>query len=401
MRFPIRLISTFSVGLLVCGCQKAPPPRGSVRVATSPAMPAELKPGETPSPPLALQPPPAEPADLGGQDLREVDPARLRQLAHRSASERDFAAAVRYQYWACQQADGGRYDLACYYARAGRTDPAFYWLQSAALEEGVDAGWAGDDDDLAVLRRDPRWPAVRQYLDLCGQYWARHGKPATTLVLPDEYDPAADPPIWAVAWLHGLGSNPENFVDPDDEEGLCQQLADTLNVAFIGVSGTIPRGKTKFVWAEDPARDLERVKAAVVEVAGDVKVRPAGLIAFGFSQGAQVGLELAVRQPDLFAGAIVLSPGTSGPVRLREVTTPSRLLRQRGFVFGCGASEHPGNRQQTVEGARWVRTNEGKVMVKAFPGQKEHTFPTDFAERFPEWVRFIQSAQAAANRPAR
>lgn len=53
-----------------------------------------------------------------------------------------------------------RYDLACSYALLDRADEAF-----AALHEAVERGFddlehLADDDDLASLRTDPRWPAL-------------------------------------------------------------------------------------------------------------------------------------------------------------------------------------------------------------------------------------------------
>lgn len=53
-----------------------------------------------------------------------------------------------------------RYDLACSYALLDRTDEAFAALD-AALERGFDdAEHLADDDDLASLHTDPRWPAL-------------------------------------------------------------------------------------------------------------------------------------------------------------------------------------------------------------------------------------------------
>ncbi len=111
-------------------------------------------------------------------------------------------------------------------------------------------------------------------------------------------------PLTVVVYLHGLGSKPEDFVNEK-----CQRHADAANVAIVGVSGTLPRGPDKFVWAVDPERDAKRVRDALAEVADRVTVKPAHVIALGFSQGAQVGVEIAVRNPEEFAGAIVLSPG--------------------------------------------------------------------------------------------
>ena len=57
------------------------------------------------------------------------------------------------------------YDLACSYALLDRADEAFAALD-AAVERGYDdAEHLSDDDDLASLRTDPRWPALVKRLE--------------------------------------------------------------------------------------------------------------------------------------------------------------------------------------------------------------------------------------------
>jgi hypothetical protein len=74
--------------------------------------------------------------------------------------------------WLVTKFKTGKYDLACYLARIGQTDAAFYWLQVAALEEGVDANFAERDEDLDSLRRDEHWPKVYRFLVACNDYFA-------------------------------------------------------------------------------------------------------------------------------------------------------------------------------------------------------------------------------------
>jgi predicted esterase len=189
-----------------------------------------------------------------------------------------------------------------------------------------------------------------------------------------------------VIWLHGLGSNPEDFVNKG-----CQEYADELKVALLGVSGTVPRGPRKFVWTEEPERDAKRVRDGLAEVSGQLTVKPGHVITFGFSQGAQVGLEVAVRHPEEYAGAIVLSPGAIP--RLNEVK-PSPLLAARAFVLACGAKEAPGNVRLTAADAQWLRDAKAKVEHRTYPEMSAHRFPPDFDERFPEWVKLIEQNRA-------
>jgi predicted esterase len=174
----------------------------------------------------------------------------------------------------------------------------------------------------------------------------------------------------------------------------CQPYADELNVTFVGVSGTLPRGPNRFAWADDPEKDAKRLRDALVAVRDRVKVKQGYVITFGFSQGAQVGLEVAVRYPEEYAGAIVLSPGADLHL---EAAKRSPTLAKRAFVISCGAEEAPGNVALAERDALWLRTAGARVQYKAYPGVTAHAFPADFADfdqRFPDWVRFILKTRA-------
>jgi Tetratricopeptide repeat len=58
-----------------------------------------------------------------------------------------------------------RYNLGCVYARLGRTDDALAALETVAVTGIVDAGQLGSDPDLASLRGDPRFEALREKAD--------------------------------------------------------------------------------------------------------------------------------------------------------------------------------------------------------------------------------------------
>jgi predicted esterase len=337
------------------------------------------RPVEKPVAPLQLPVPSALPERLDGKDLKAMPAAELLARANQAMAREDYSRAAAFQYWHVQKSGTGQYNLACFLAQIGRTDPAFYWLQRAAIEEGVDTQHAQRDEDLVSLRRDPRWAQVRQYLVDCNRYFESGAISRTVLVLPKGYRKGT--PIPAVLWLHGLGSRPDDFVNSG-----CQDLADRLNLAFIGVSGTKARGPRSFVWAEDPEKDARRIRDALAEVSDRVTVKKGHVITFGFSQGAQVGLDVAVRSPEEYAGSIVLSPGAEPHL---DDVKPSPLLAWRAFVLCCGAKEHPGNVELTAQDAAWLRRAKAQVLHKAYPGVSAHAFPRDFNERFPEWVTFI------------
>jgi predicted esterase len=337
------------------------------------------RPRAKPVPPLQLAVPTAQAERIGEVDFTKKDADSLFILGRAAANRKLYNVAATAQYWYVQKAGTGRYDLACYLSRIGKAHAAFYWLQAAAIEEGVDSEHAQRDEDLEFLRADPRWGKVLRYMQECNRYFASASVTQTLVILPKGYK--KDIPIAAVLWMHGLGARPSGFVN----EG-CQEYADKLNIAIIGVSGTRARGPNSFVWAVDVEEDAKRLRKALVEVSDRVTIKKGFLITFGFSQGAQVGLEVAARYPEEFAGSIALSPGADPHL---EKLKPSPLLARRGFVVSCAAGEHPGNVRLTALDAAWLRKARAQVIHKAYPGASEHSFPADFHERFPEWVQFI------------
>lgn len=320
--------------------------------------------------------------ELNDEVFNSLDADDLFAMARRAADKKNYEIAAIAQYWHVQKARTGQYDLACYLAQTGKIDPAFYWLQLAALEEGVDTRHAQRDEDLTLLRADRRWSQVLQFMEDCNRYFETADLSRTVLVLPKDYKKMDAIP--AVVWMHGFGSKPEDLVNES-----VQKWADTLHVALIGVSATQPRGPHSFVWAEEGERNIKRLQTAMAEVSDRVTIEKGKVILMGFSQGAQVGLEIAVQSPEEFAGAIVLSPGAT--LNLDKIK-PAALVAKRGFVVSCGAQEHPGNVQLATQDANWLRKAQAKLIFKPYPGVTSHSFPADFDARFPEWVEFILKA---------
>jgi len=272
-------------------------------------------PGELPVPALSLIPPTPPGAKFGETDLTTLDPHALRGAADHFYRQCRFRHALQFQFQAVAKDQNGQYNLACYYARAGDVPAALYWLQDAGREEGVDVGHATRDEDLIEVRKDPRWPTLRTYLRKCERYWEASGYSETSLVAPQNVAPGTPIPVFI--GLHGFGSSAHEFVSPERY----QALADQMGAAVLGVSGTNCRGKHSFVWSEDATKDLARVDAALREVAGQLTPAQGQIVLFGFSQGGMVSAELAARDPQRFAGAILLSPGSVSnvdPARLPQ-----------------------------------------------------------------------------------
>lgn len=332
--------------------------------------------------PLELAAPAAPPAKINDTDFTAFGAEDLYVLSRTAAQEKHYPVAAIAQYWYMRKTQEGRYDLACYLARDGNVDAAFYWLQIAALDEGVDVREATHDPDLASLVKDERWPKVKAYLDECSTYFATTPITRTVIVVPKGYKIAT--PITTVVWLHGYLSGPDDFVN-----AAAQQFADKMNVALIGISATNSRGPRSFSWAVNIDEDYKRVEAGLNEAGERVTIAKGQLIAMGFSQGGQLAVEIAARHPDEFAGAIALSAGSRSQL---EGLKPSELLKKRGFVVSVNGGENPGSVKLTAHDAAWLRAADAKLIHKVYSDVTTHSIPADFEERFPEWVKFVLDA---------
>jgi phospholipase/carboxylesterase len=336
---------------------------------------------QKPEPPLAIPLPEAPPIPASSRDAG----ADLLLALAQAAAIHDPDEAMAFQRAAVDKgAFSGEYNLACFAALAGRTDAALYWLQRAAADEGVDGAWAEEDDDLVKLRADARWPQVRAYFRRMARYWSSHTPEQQLVVIPKAPAPAAGRPL--VVGMHGLGSRPEDF------SGIAfQSAAERAGVAFVALSGTNARGPHKFVWAEDPALDRARIDrgiAAIAAIAGQVTPPPGKVITIGFSQGAQMAVEIAARDPAHFAGAIVMSPGTRKDLRLADIPSSVSLAGRR-FVVVVGAREHPRNVIRAKADADRLRALGAQVYYYPYPDMNSHSFPPDFDVALPKWIAFI------------
>ena len=355
---------------MLSGCQQT--------VSSPPVSPVSPRASATPTPPLRLSMPKAPARLLGKTDLSKLKGDQLTGLMQELYQRADYPAAAKAGQWAALKGGEGRYDLACCLALSGQLEAAFYYLQEAALLEGVDPVHAGQDPDLAMLRSDSRWKTVATYLQEMNRHWSAQSILKTSLVLPEKYKVGR--PIGVVIGLHGLGGN-QNFVDSN-----CQELADRLNLAFVGVSGSLPLGPKAFRWSEQPERDQQQLQKALESLHDKLTVAPGQTILFGFSQGAEMAFEIAAGHPDLYRGALCFSPGLQVDSRLPDLLAKPSAQR---FLFTAGAGEHPDTLGYARRGAQWCEKSGAKVRLKIYPGMNTHSFPPDFAAQFGAWLSWV------------
>ncbi len=369
------------------GCQPGSIPGQAAPPLTLPRPDAPAGrpgPSEPPARPFELPRPPEPTAGGGPASPGRGDASALAGSADDLARRGEYREAARLEDLAIRAGGGSEYRLACRFARAGDVEAALYWLQEAALGDGVDPTWAAQDPDLAPARADPRWPAIVPFLKRCNAYWASTGHCRTALVVPGGY--RVGTPIGVVVCLHGQGDRPEGLV----EGGAFQGAADELNLAFVGVSGTIPTGRRSFVWSEDHGLDAAQVDRCLASLGDRLTVKPGPRIALGFSQGGQVAFEVAFARPEQYRGAVVISPGAIRRFYRLSRLAPTEENRRQNFVCLCGSGEGAGNLGFARDDAAFAESAGARVELRIAEGQARHALPADFAESLATWVRFVE-----------
>jgi predicted esterase len=365
----------FGVGLgalMAVGCGSKPgQPTGPVAVVVTEQAPSEL-----PDPPTGLKEPPAPPAEVNGKALGKLPVGELMTIANQAAARKDFKTAAAAEYWAIKAGGGDLYDLARYFSGAKDADAGLYWLAQAAHKRGVDPAKVTTHSELKTVWDDPRYQdTVFPYIAHCSQYFAAHGSGQVVTIIPDNFDKTMPTPV--IVFLHGRDSQPAEALGPETAN-----LAKSTGLPVIAVSGSVPLGPTRYSWAGEAEKDGKRIAEALKGQSEKVTVSPGKVILVGFDEGAQVALELAVRDPARFAGAIAISP--SAEFKLGDVPPPPRTSR---FVVVMGTRE-TWNRD-TVKKDRDFLAAAGVPLLNVDIPNGEHKLPADLAAQLPKWVAFV------------
>ena len=271
--------------------------------------------------------------------------------------------------------------LARFYAKANQIEDGLAMFAAAASDNQIDINSIQYREQFAAFQKHAKFPLLLKYLAEQSRYWDQKRRQDIQILTPKSFDLAKSTPI--VLAMHGYGSIPNDF--SGDAE---QKLSDDLGVIVVSVSATYPISANQFSWAENAFADKAHLDFALSQVrARFPKLKLGKKVLFGFSQGAQMALEVAARFPDEFAGAIAFSPGTLTELQLKNLRALKQLRGQR-YVIRVN-QEHEKNIAWAKADAQRLRASGAKVDFFLDAGVGVHAIPKNYATHMQQWVRHV------------
>ncbi len=181
--------------------------------------------------------------------------------------------------------------------------------------------------------------------------------------------------------LHGRGKTPEEKID--------------LAARFGNLEGfrwVVPEAETPGSWypgrfwdtreSNEPylSEAVERCHAAVLEAGENGRLTPDRLVIVGFSQGASLALEYALRHPGSVGSMIVLTGGLMGvPGSDWKSIAPHSLAGLRMLLTGSDVDDWIPE-ASTHEAARLFRELGADVQLRIYPGRPHIVSEDEIAE---------------------
>ncbi len=200
--------------------------------------------------------------------------------------------------------------------------------------------------------------------------------------------PVGSPPPsgWPVlVFLHGCGERPASYAVHAALAAAC----DLAGIAPPGPAATSHAGRS---WPGELSVTGDCVQSALDRCERDHLVDRGRVYLCGFSQGATHAYGLLAARPDLYRGAIVLSPGEGPPppALVRTVGPP------RSLYVAHGQQEYRVFRKRAQKYAALWRRAGWPCWLEPHPGG--HHFPVDWHARLPrilEWLAFDGAQRGA------
>ena len=190
--------------------------------------------------------------------------------------------------------------------------------------------------------------------------------------------------------LHGRGKTPEEKIDLAARFGHIE-----------GIRWVVPEAETPGSWypgrffdpreANEPylTEAVQRCHEAVLEAGEYGRLGPERLVVIGFSQGASLALEYALRHPTRVGSYIVLTGGLMGvPGSDWKATAPKSLAGIRMLITGSDVDDWIPE-ASTHEAAKLFRDLGADVQMRIYQGRPHIVSEEEIAEAraFLNWIQ--------------
>ncbi|MDP4200884.1 MAG: PHB depolymerase family esterase [Bacteroidota bacterium] len=234
------------------------------------------------------------------------------------------------------------------------------------------------------------------WLDSESQFWATvcaeerptwHAQPPL-IYYPNGYDSTDRWPL--IIAMHGGNGNYESFAERWPE------MANLLKAVIVVPAGIIRESEITNSWGSN----MDAIEGPILKIASDFthahRVDASQVYLTGFSQGAQASIELTLRHPDIFHGAIAMSGFTSDPPNDSALA----VARARGVrIYAISGEYEDPTFHAQIQGIHDLCAKGGIPFDLTIVPGMIHEVPLDLRTKFLagwNWVR--PPAQAAVHR---
>ncbi len=259
----------------------------------------------------------------------------------------------------------------CLLSRLGKTGPALEGM-SQALQRGMwwDEHALRDDEDLLPLQGLPAYETMVAECRRRRDEAQKNAKPELLVVLPK-----AQPPYPLLIALHGrMGSAGRDLVrwEPAVRMGWMLAMPQSSQCG----------SPTAFSW-DDTARAREEIAGHYRRLAEQYPVDASRIVLGGFSQGAALSIQLAVRGPIPAHGFIAVVPGRTALDGLEGLVHSAPKLR--GYLVAGGRDP----RKEVFTQIRDLLNRNGVPCEKEEHPEMAHDFPHDFDRSIDKALKFL------------
>ncbi|MBL8746128.1 MAG: dienelactone hydrolase family protein [Phycisphaerae bacterium] len=269
------------------------------------------------------------------------------------------------------------FNLALAYEQSGDPAKAAEWLVTAGRDGFAGATVVSTTPELENARKQPRYKEAIELIraNRARQFEAFKAEAEKTepmVILPPRYDPSKPAPL--IIALHGTGGTGKQMADA------WRATASRFGAVLVCPDALRPAGSGYHWMFIDESewlvlRTLEWTKTKY-------PIDDSKVILTGFSQGANVTMQVTTKHPDLFDGAIVCCGHYEPHAQPLPEKPPARWPR---YVLLTG--EHDEGAASNRQFADLIRSRGGEVDLHIYKGMG-HSLPKAREKEFKDAVDF-------------